>query len=141
MIREYRQGDELLIANDVRQEQVNEATALNTTILEAIRYGIEAGEVKTVELSGKVAGLVGTIQEDGYLMPWSVFNSEICRHPVEFLRICKQWANSYDVTLRNAVSAEDHTAIRWLKWMGFHVEHPEPMGAHGELFCWYWRTP
>ena len=127
MIRPYLPGDMWLIVNDIRQEQVNECLALGSTPADAIRYGMMRGEVKTVEIAGEVAGLVGTIQEDGYVMPWSVFNSVICKHPVAFLRECKRWVNSIDQPMINAVDARDEQAIRWLKWLGFHVEHPEPM--------------
>lgn len=139
MIREYLPGDIWLVVNDMREEQVNEALALGSTPLDAIRYGMMNGEVRTVVIAGQVAGLVGTMQEGDHVIPWSAFNSVICKHPIEFLRLCKQWVNSIDKPMRNAVDARDAQAIRWLEWLGFTVGDPEPLGIDGQEMRWYFK--
>lgn len=37
-------------------------------------------------------------------------------------------------TLFNCVDVRNYAAIRWLKWMGFTLLPPQPLGKNGELF-------
>lgn len=35
----------------------------------------------------------------------------------------------------NYVYVENRKSIRWLKWLGFTVREPEPVGVNGAMFC------
>ncbi len=40
--------------------------------------------------------------------------------------------------LENYIDARQTRSIRWLKWCGFNVDKPEPIGLHGEPFHRFW---
>jgi hypothetical protein len=39
----------------------------------------------------------------------------------------------------NDVYAQNRASIRWLRYLGFEVESPRPLGMSGALFCRFWR--
>jgi RimJ/RimL family protein N-acetyltransferase len=43
------------------------------------------------------------------------------------------------VPIGNHVYAKNERSIRWLRHLGFTVEHPEPFGPSAALFCPFWR--
>lgn len=141
MLRPYYPGDVWLIVNDLSQQEIDECKAVGITPIENIQFGVEHGKTFTLELGGEVAGVVGVIRGNGYDIPWSAFNSVVCKHPVEFLRLCKRWVSEQKEPLRNVVDARHTRAIRWLEWLGFTVGPAEPLGVNGELLHQYWRTP
>lgn len=76
--------------------------------------------------------------------PWLVGTDEVAKHPVMFYRLSRGIVDAmkarYD-QLINWVDARNELSIRWLKWLGFHIEDPEPMGVEGLPFhCFWWKT-
>jgi len=60
------------------------------------------------------------------------------------LTICgRQWVDHclsvVGVPIGNHVYAKNQRSIRWLRHLGFTIEHPEPFGPSGALFCPFWR--
>ena len=45
-----------------------------------------------------------------------------------------------DAPLFNQVYSKNTESIRWLKYLGFTVERPRPIGLSGALFCDFWRN-
>ena len=139
MIRPYRLGDLWAVLPSIREEEVRELLALGGTPEVSLRYGIEHGETVTLEISDKIVGLAGVIDDGDYLVPWSVFTADICQSPITFLRECKRWLSRYDRPMMNVVDARNERAKRWLQWLGFTLDEPKPIGVNGELFHVYRR--
>ena len=96
-----------------------------------------------VEKDGRVEAIcgVGAGLRDGVGLPWMVGTDEVAKHPVLFYRISRRIVDAmrqwYD-QLENWVDARNTLSIRWLKWAGFYIEKPEPLGVKGELFRRFW---
>jgi hypothetical protein len=86
------------------------------------------------------ASLVG-----GIGVPWMIGSDAIVRHQRAFLRRCRGHLERMQVlydTLVNFVDDRNVVAHRWLTWLGFHVEPPQPYGPDGLLFRRFtWRRP
>ena len=41
--------------------------------------------------------------------------------------------------LENWVDNDNTFSKKWLQWLGFTIEKPEPMGCSGELFCHFYK--
>ena len=74
-------------------------------------------------------------------IPWLVATDDVERYPVKFYRESKSLMakikEGYDC-LTNWVDARNVLSIRWLRWLGFAIEEPEPWGAYGLMFCRFW---
>ena len=71
-------------------------------------------------------------------VPWMVGTVQLDRHAKAFLKACRPVLETIlrqFSTLENWVDARNTKAIRWLRWMGFQVEDPQPHGALGLPFC------
>lgn len=75
--------------------------------------------------------------------PWMLGTDGVERHQVAFLRRCRPCVAAmrsvYD-SLENWVDERNAVAHRWLRWLGFRLEDPQPWGVDGELFRRFeWR--
>jgi len=75
--------------------------------------------------------------------PWMLGTDGVERHQVAFLRRCRPCVAAmrsvYD-SLENWVDERNAAAHRWLRWLGFRLEDPQPWGVDGELFRRFeWR--
>ena len=62
-------------------------------------------------------------------VPWMLGSSGIYSHAREFTAECKHWLETVSQghnVLVNYVHAENHKAIRWLKWLGFQFIYLNP---------------
>lgn len=139
MIRPYFPGDLWAVLPGIRESELAEARALGITPELGLRHGIESGETVTVEIDGKIVGIAGVVDQGDYLVPWSVFTEDICRHPITFLRECKRWIAQFDRPMMNVIDTRNERAKSWLTWLGFELGEPEPLGVNGELFHTYRR--
>ena len=67
---------------------------------------------------------------------WLVATDDIAKYPVTFYRLSKnlfQSLKSGYSFLHNWVHEDNHLSLRWLKWLGFHVE-PEVNHFHHVWF-------
>jgi hypothetical protein len=75
--------------------------------------------------------------EPGMGVVWLLATQEIERHPIRFYRESKRMfrnvAEKYE-TLINWVDQRNTLSLRWLKWLGFEIEEPEPWGVLGLPF-------
>jgi hypothetical protein len=97
---------------------------------------IEGDDYSTVGIAGiSPGGCVWLLATDGLLATAS--------HRRQFLRGAKQWIDALMAEgagpLHNWVLAKNTTTLRWLRWLGFTVEQPHPMGPCAELFCYVER--
>lgn len=70
-------------------------------------------------------------------IPWLLGSDLVPLHRKVFLRENKRWvAHALDLfpLLRNVVDARYAEAIRWIRWMGFTLHDPLPLGKGGAMF-------
>lgn len=69
--------------------------------------------------------------------PWLLGTNAVLDHYREFLRQSVWWRERllerYDV-LKNFVHDDNVVSKRWLKWLGFTLHDPMPLGRGGEAF-------
>lgn len=118
------------------------------TLPDALAYAARiSSEIWAGRVDGDLVALwgVGAIQPlSGIGAPWLVATDRLNDVAIPFLRRNKanldRLRQSYDV-LRNVVYAENTSAIRWLKWMGFKMQDPRPFGPLNKPFRQFeWRT-
>ena len=92
-------------------------------------------------IDGEIAALVGLSVDSimgGVASPWLVTGEPVNRHKKLFLRETREGVEKMRLlfpVLRNYVHAEYAETIRWLKWLGFAIGEPKPMGPQGAPFC------
>jgi len=73
---------------------------------------------------------------------WLLGTDEILKNQMSFLRGSKehfkQMVKLYPF-LYNFTHVNNKAAQRWLRWLGFTLEDPEPYGLKGELFIPFYR--
>ena len=80
-------------------------------------------------LTGAVMGEVGS--------PWFLSTALIEKHGRYFARHCRRYLRDMLTmfpTLVNYVDERYACSIRWLQWMGFHLDEPQPYGPLGMPF-------
>lgn len=97
-------------------------------------------EVHSYIVDDKVTAISGLSTPD-YLgdiaCPWLLCSDEIRKHPRLFLESTRQWMyEQLDVypILQNVVWVGHHRSIKWLKWLGFKLTGPYPIGINGAEF-------
>ncbi len=64
-------------------------------------------------------------------VPWLLGSELVLQHRRAFMietrRMVADWLTRFDV-LRNVVDARYEAAIRWLRWLGFKIGKPFPLG-------------
>lgn len=91
------------------------------------------------EVDNKIVCIFGTTPfKDNKHVIWLLATNYFDDYKNIFKKICKKVflntiKNKY--YLYNYVYAGHEKAIRWIKWLGFKVYDPEPVGINGELFC------
>jgi len=72
--------------------------------------------------------------------PWMLAADGLEGHSRVFLRMSvnyvKEIVTWYD-RLENHVDARNKNTVKWLKWLGYVVEEPEPFGAEGLPFHFF----
>jgi hypothetical protein len=65
--------------------------------------------------------------------PWMIGTDLLDRHQVVFLRRCLKCVDTMQMVfhqLENWVDTRNTRTIRWLKWLGFEFDPPQPMGPY-----------
>ncbi len=110
--------------------------ASRMTPLDALRASLEASPDPRAGLAdGRVACIFGigvrSVLSD-YGVPWMLGSEDVVRHARRFLRGSRDYIaemrNKYS-RLENYVDARNVDAIKWLAWLGFTLEAPEPFGV------------
>lgn len=92
----------------------------------------------TIEWNGKVVAMFGVVGEIGQIgVPWMLASDELPKIRKSFLKEAKKYLEivfkDYPV-LANYAWAKNTVHLNWLKWLGFTLCDPEPMGVDDELF-------
>lgn len=115
--------------------------AMHQTATQALSLCLLASRESYVGLAdGKVVCIFGVgsahlLSTTG--VPWLLATDKLEKHARGFLRCNKKKLTEMLLgytLLRNYVDARNHTAIRWLQWLGFTLLAPEPYGADRLLF-------
>ncbi len=127
-------GDYWLFLDDLRQAEIDELAALDTTCERCMRLGLLAGGAQTVFINDEPAAMFGIVDFGDFNQVWAVFTRAIDRHPIAFLRESKRLADTFPCEVVNFVDARNVKAVKWFRWLGFEVSEAEPFGMNGELF-------
>lgn len=105
-------------------------SAANSMICRSIRSG-----------SGGCLGVAG-VTPSGVV--WLLSTDELKFTDPRFLRGAREWVDGLAAAqlfpvLENWLLAQNRAAAAWLRWLGFTVEEPEPIGVGNVSFCHAWR--
>lgn len=94
----------------------------------------------TVTKGGQVIaifGAAGVSALSSVGMPWMLGSNELNRAGVEIVKVSmyyvKRMKDRFPI-LVNFIDARQKKSVRWLKWLGFTVEQPQPYGVLGMPF-------
>jgi hypothetical protein len=135
----------LLLAN-IREADAKECWDFNCSTPE--RAITEAVRLSTLCWSGFIDGemvaMFGVAPIGGDLMksgrPWLMGTELVDRYPRTFCRNCIPYISTMRdefKRLSNYVALSNSRAIFWLKWLGFNVYPPEPVGPFLQDFCYF----
>ena len=93
--------------------------------------------------SGEPVGLTGVAGD----RIWLLGTPELTATKRRRLQLCIEGRGWVEYCLEavgkpigNHVYAKNKRSIKWLQHLGFTVEHAEPIGPSGALFCPFWRA-
>jgi hypothetical protein len=94
---------------------------------------------------GRAVGICGVNQVGNI---WLLATDELLEQPGDrrqFIREGRRWVDAllrdhgYQL-LENWALASSASTLRWLKWLGFTIDPPQPRGRSCMLFCHFWRA-
>lgn len=94
-----------------------------------------------VEENGDVVGITGLVGNRIWMLGTDKLIAtrenrvQLCKEGRQWVQHCLQVAG---MSIGNDVLAKNHSSIRWLKYLGFSVATPRPMGFSGALFSEFW---
>ena len=130
------------IADNMREADRIEVWASGRyTPLEALELSIKRSKKSVIVYGDGVPltalGIVlrGLLSDVG--IPWLLSAEQALKYRKQFLKLSPPVIEEMlDICpkLVNHVHIDNKLSIRWLKWLGFAIEDPEPIGTTGELF-------
>lgn len=147
-IRKATQADvDYLVAN-VRHEDIEELDALDgSTVKESLDETPDLLENTQVwEVDGKVTCLFGVTPVEEYegvgiiwMLATKDFHKNVRRFPARSKEVIANAIAKYDFIF-NYVHTKNTKSIKWLTWLGFKMNDPEPIGHKGDLFTRFEMT-
>ena len=135
------------VANNLRMEDRREVWFSHRVTAEeaVVRSWAESRICMAVETDeGWPCAVTGVVKDRIWLLATPELTgtrrrrSQMCREGREWVKHCLKEVGT---TLRNDVHAKNTASVQWLKWLGFTVEPPRPVGVSCELFHRFWRNP
>lgn len=133
-----------VIGADPRPADVVECWASHRlTVREALGHGITTGKSYAVLMDEEPVMIFGALPFSilgGIGVVWALGSRAMERadvrraflkHSAEVLAEVRRW---YPAMVYNFVDVRNRDAIRWLRWLGFTIAPPQPVGMAGELF-------
>lgn len=142
IIRRPDQADVQYMIENIRQEDIVEMEALDgTDVQQALSETPDLDQNAYVwEKDGKVMCMFGVNplkEHDGVGVIWMLATEFFDEHFMIFAHGCKDvvkdMIDKYEYVF-NYVYCENKKSIRWLKWLGFDIKDPEPIGHKGANF-------
>lgn len=141
-VRKPTEADIDFIIENVRLEDVIEMDELDGgNVKEALHETPDIFNNAYVwEKDGKVMCIFGVNplkEHDGVGVIWMLATKFFDEHSMAFIHACKEvvadMIDKYEYVF-NYVYSENRKSIKWLKWLGFDVKDPEPIGHKGANF-------
>lgn len=88
-------------------------------------------------VDGEVMAIFGVAENGNVATPWLLGADGVEQYHFAFLRLSRGWIKdmrSRYALMRNWVDARNEVSIRWLRWLGFEIQKPEPYGIEGRPF-------
>lgn len=141
-IRRSVEDDIIEIAPRMRQQDVDELWAGGrTTPVEALVMSFSCSDLTFTGMIDNrpefMFGLSFISHATGLGSPWFLGTDEIKKHRRDFLRASVEWRDMFLARmpdLRNCVDDRNELSKRWLRWLGFELTDPVPMGYDGAMF-------
>ena len=142
-IRRPTPEDVDFMIENIRDEDINEVRDYNgATIREVLLDTPDMDKNAWVwECKGQVRVIFGVnpIEEyNGVGIVWMLGTKSFDEHKAAFALVCRNvlysMLDNYSY-LFNYASAQNKKSLKWLKWLGFNVKQPEPIGINGAEFC------
>lgn len=136
-IRGLADGDVWHVASNMRARDVEEVwAASHFTPTEALRMSIAVSrDTVFVGVADGIPVCIYGVEPPSLLglvaRPWMLGTDGIDFHSREFLRRSRSLTRGLSErfpVMENYVDARNEASIRWLRWVGFSVYHPEPWG-------------
>lgn len=113
--------------------------------IQSILLGFRTGVTFAVVWETEVVALFGCGGVPGvYGVPWMLASPTLSKIQKSFLRECREYVRMMLMIyghLENWVWAGNEVHIKWLRWLGFTIEAPQPHGIHDQPFHrFYMRT-
>ncbi len=135
--------DAVGLAPRLQQADKNEIWAMNRhTPLQALVSATKNDEGSMVWCADQVPVMMFGCPRMGFLSPyigtpWLLGSDLILKYPKAFLRhniaTLYGWQRRYRL-LENYVDSRHSVAVKWLAWLGFKIEKPQPIGVDKVLF-------
>lgn len=140
-VRRTMPGDTWLFLPTVRKSDVSELAALGVTPEMCMRGGMDNSRASfSAFFHGHPGMMFGCVEHAEYAVPWAVVCDAAEWFPIPFLRLCRRYMDSLPMHLENCVDARNTKTVEWLRWLGFTIEPPVPLGINGEPFHRFWRA-
>lgn len=128
------------LAANMTPENAAECAALGHTPAQAVNYSyLVSREPMTMLADDRVLAIYGIMTPtilSTVASPW-ILATDVREHGMWFLRqsrrIVGEWRRQYK-SLANYVDARHTVSVRWVRWMGYTLEEPQPFGPHGVPF-------
>jgi hypothetical protein len=142
-IRPVEPGDIEYLAENLRAQDRAEARACGLDVEQGLRDSIaQARFARTALINGRLAAIGGCGVLAGSTVlapigvPWLVGTDVLTRHPCVLQREARRYIAAMLEAyphLMNVVHADNRTAVRWLRRLGFTVHPAQPLHT-GALF-------
>lgn len=129
----------MTVANARMADRLEFEAIRGLSVEQELRYSVEKSvNPRAYVVNGRVVAMFGDIKLDEQTgVPWLISTTEIDRHHRAFLTECDRevaaMRQRYKVLI-NYTDARYVKALRWLRWLGFHMHDAVPYGINGELF-------
>ena len=150
-VRDTVPEDLCVIIDEMRAEDVAEVLAIGSTPEQSVLQGaLHSDPLWTVvDSSGYPVALFGAVPA---VLPcgtsvgvvWLLGTPGVTRIRWEFLRQSRRWVNALHEAhgvLWNRIDVRNKLHTDWLKWLGFTMLSPKPIGVNGELFSEFIKVP
>jgi hypothetical protein len=113
-----------------------------TSMMSAWRRGRETWALLSDDTVVAMYGVIDvSLVSDGG-RPWNFSCQDVGKYAKSFIkesvRIEKEWADKYSF-LTNYVDSRHTKAVRWIKWLGYTLDNPIPIGPEKVPFFRFWK--